>query len=346
MQDLHRPQPILKRPRRTIDRATPPEHGVARLLNGEVIRLTDTYSTGADLLDALHEHLKPPPPGSGYPARRAFQRAYREAALRLLAPVSDNGLALAGAESLGFLTELYPEGGDFWLPFIEIQELYGAWRRYSDGTHLAILGHRIHPFYGTYAPTRTSHLELFGTWLSSYKGARDRAIDVGCGCGVMSLMLARAGFAEILGTDINPNAVESLRREIARRPVAPPITALCCDLLSDAAPANLIAFNPPWMRGVIESPLDQALYFEDGLFKRFFEQAIPKLSPDGRIVLVFSNILGLVQPGVPHPIEAELSRERLKLVGKLTRRVKPPADEHGHRRRTKEKVEIWELALA
>ena len=347
MQPLYRPRPVLKSPRRTIDRRTPPEHAVRRLLSGEVFRITDTYSTGADILDELHAHLRPPRPAAGYPARRAFQRAYRDAALRLLAPISGHQLALTGAESLGFLAELYPEhSGEFWLPLVEIQELYGAWRRYQDGTHFAVIGQRIRPFYGTYAPTRTSHLELLATWLHRYQGARDRAVDVGCGSGVIALMLARAGFSDVLATDINPNAVESLRREIARRPEPPPITTRCCDLLTGVAPADLIVFNPPWMRGAIESPLDRALYFEDGLFKRFFDQVIPTLSPGGRIVMVFSSVLSLVQPDVPHPIESELSRERLKLVEKLTRRVKPPPDEHGRRRRTRERVEIWELVRA
>ena len=83
------------------------------------------------------------------------------------------------------------------------------------------------------------------------------------------------------------------------------------------------------------------MFFEDGLFERFFDQAAERLSPSGRIVLLFSNILRLVQRDHPHPIDAELARGRFTLVQKLRRKVKP---EPG--RRTREKVEVWELARA
>jgi len=109
---------------------------------------------------------------------------------------------------------------------------------------------------------------------------------------------------------------------------------------------DLIAFNPPWMHGEADDLLDQALYFEPGLFERFFDAAIPRLQPHGRIVLVFSTVLQLVQPDVPHPILSELDRGRFELVQKLHRKVKPTRGPDGKRRRTREKVEVWELCIA
>jgi methylase of polypeptide subunit release factors len=129
-----------------------------------------------------------------------------------------------------------------------VQELFGAWNRYREGVPLAVLGHRLFPFYGTYVPTRVSHLELFGTWLHQHKGSRSRAIDVGTGCGVLALMLCRAGVQRVLATDINPNAVESVSRELGRLAPRPPIDLFCGDLLGpDPTPADLIVFNPPWI---------------------------------------------------------------------------------------------------
>lgn len=93
------------------------------------------------------------------------------------------------------------------------------------------------------------------------------------------------------------------------------------------------------MKGEVGRTLDLAMYFQDGFFERFFAQALQRLSPGGRVVLVFSNILVLSQPDVPHPIQTELERGRFALVEKLSRRVKPL------RRRTREKVEVWELAV-
>ena len=63
------------------------------------------------------------------------------------------------------------------------------------------------------------------------------------------------------------------------------------------------------------------------------------------MVLIFSNIMRLMQPEVAHPIDAELEGSRFRLVQKLQRKVKPSVGPDGRRRRTREKVEVWELAL-
>ena len=184
--------------------------------------------------------------------------------------------------------------------------------------------------------------------MSRYAGPRTHAIDVGTGCGVLALMLCKAGFESVLATDINANAVESVSRQLQRLPTPRPITLEHGDLVgTDPTPADLIVFNPPWTQRDVDGLLDAALYFEDGrVFERFFDQALARLTPEGRVVLIFSNILQLVQPDVPHPIEVELARGRFRLVEKPTRKVKPPPDHRGRRRWTRERVEIWELARA
>ncbi len=341
---LYRPEPILKHAATRVDRDTSPRRAAERLRNGEVLLVSDSYGTGADILAELRSQLEQPAEDASYALRQAFQRTYREVSLRLLASIVEHRLALSNAAPIGFLRELYPELQAFVLPLVEVQKLHGAWLLYQQGVHLAVLGHRVFPFYGTYAPTRTSHLELFGTWLSQYRGPRTRAIDVGTGCGVLALMLCRAGFEQVLATDNNPNAIESVVRELTRHPW--PIEVHCGDLLGDdLRPADLIVFNPPWTKGVVQGPLDGALYFEDGLFERFFEQASTRLTPSGRVVVVFSNVIELVQPEVPHPIRSELERGRFRLVQTKRRKVKPPT-RGGRRRTTKERVEVWELEPA
>jgi hypothetical protein len=309
--------------------------------------VTDHYNTGVEILAQLRSLLDRPGPDASYVLRQASSLAWRETSLRLLAPIKDHRLALTDAGVIGFLRELYPRKPRFVLPFVQAQELYGSWNRYLDGVHLTVLGHRVHPFYGTYVPVRTSHLELFGTWLSQYTGPRSQAIDVGTGCGVLALMLCKAGFQRVRATDHNPNAIESVTRELRRLSSSPPIELVQTDLLGkDPTPADLVVFNPPWTQGSVDGLLDQALVFQPGLFERFFEQAHARITPSGRVVVVFSNLIQLVQPDVAHPILAELERGRLRLVQKLHRKVKPVLSSTGSRRRTREKVEVWELAKA
>jgi SAM-dependent methyltransferase len=335
---LHRPEPVLRHQAQPVDQNVLPSQAVTWLLEGRSLIVSDRFATGIDILVELRVRLDDPGEDGGYVAKRTFREAFQAASNRLLAPVIGRKVALPGAPRPGFLAELYPEHADFALPVEDVRVLSSAWDWYEKGVHFPVLGYRLHPFYGAYIPARMEHLELFGTWLAKYQGARRRAIDVGTGSGVLALQLAKAGFEQIVATDINPNAIESVARQLRRLPKTPPIELQHTDLLGeDRGPLDLIVSNPPWMKGEVGRTLDLAMYFQDGFFERFYEQSLQRLAPGGRIVFVFSNIIELSQPDVPHPIQKELDRGRFRLVEKLTRRVKPL------RRRTREKVEVWEL---
>ena len=337
---LHRPEPVLRHRAAPVDASVPTAQAVAWLLEGRSLIVSDRFGTGLDILDALRAQLDEPAEDAGYVAKRAFRDAFQPASKRLLVPVVGRKVALPGAPRAGFLAELYPDHADFALPVEDAKVLSSAWEWYDKGVYFPVLGYRVHPFYGTYIPARMEHLELFGTWLAKYQGARDRAIDVGTGSGILTLQLAKAGFRQVVATDVNPNAIESVARQLRRLPNALPIQLENADLLGAAqGPFDLVVSNPPWMKGEVGRTLDLAMYFQDGFFERFFDQALERLAPDGRVVLVFSNIIRLSQPDVPHPIQSELDRGRFRLVEMIRRRVKPL------RRRTREKVEVWELAV-
>lgn len=323
-----------------VDRRTSPAEAATRLERGERLLVTDSTATGLAIVDELWTRLG----GSD----RSARLAHREVAVRLLERIEGHHSTLVGSGANPLLAELYPRRPDFVIPFVQVQELVHAWELYTEGVHLAVLGYRLHPYFGTYVPTRTTHLELFATWLHGYAGPRQTAIDVGTGCGVLALMLARAGISSILATDANPNAVESVRRQLARLEPRPAVEVEYGDLLgSGSDEVDLVVFNPPWVKGDVVEPIDAALLWDDeALFTRFFEQAHDRLAEEGRVVVVFSTIGELVQPDVPHPLLTELERGRFQLVEKLQRRVKPTPAPDGTRRRTKEKVEIWEFARA
>lgn len=339
-----RPEPVAPaaaHAARAVHQAPSAAAAAERLAAGERLVVVDALQTGLEVLDALRAALGPPPPSADTHVRREFDARYRPLARNLVAPVRGPDAPLPGVGAIGFLDELYPERGELWLPLVDLQELHGQWERYARGVPMAVLGQPLRPFAGVYAPKRTVHLELFATWLAGWQGPRRRAVDVGTGSGVLALMLARAGFETVAATDCNPNAVESTRREVERHGLQEHVRPLHVDLLgSPREPVDLVVFNPPWTQGPVRHPLDRALYFDDDLFERFFDAAHQHIGAEGRVVLLFSDLLRLVQPDVPHPIEAELERGRLRLVQKLRRRVPQAAGG----RRTRERVEVWELA--
>ncbi|MEC7987752.1 MAG: methyltransferase [Myxococcota bacterium] len=312
------------------------------LYSGHRVSLQDRYAKGERILSDLRLLLAAPTKEADYQTKRAFQQRFQPLAKQLLVPVTQNTIPLPDAPFIGFLSRFYPKLSTFHLSFLDVKRLHESWKRYKAGLLFAVLGHRIHPIYGVYAPTRTTHLELFATWLRQYQGSKSLGIDVGTGCGVLAHLLCRSGFQEVRATDINPNSIHSVQSDADR--LSHPITAVHTDLIgSTSLCADLIVFNPPWMAGSTQHLLDQALYFEQDLFPRFFDQALRNMHEHSRLVLVFSNILRLVQPKYPHPIETELARGRFTLVQTMHRRVKGARTQSGKRRKTREKVEIWEL---
>lgn len=343
---LHRPSPVPADGVPPLPADLAPHAAARALVDGHRFRLTRSWRDGLPVLDALAEALPPPPPEAPRPVARAARQRWHDVSAGLLAPVERGRIALRDAPPLSLLAELYPGAGLLHLPVETLRALGRADRRYRDGVRFTVLGHALHPFWGVYAPTRTDHLELFATWLAGWNGPRDRAIDVGTGSGVLAFLLARSGFSEVLATDANPNACESVRRDVVRRPEPPPIRTWHGDLLPTAGPpADVIVFNPPWLVGEVDSTLDAALHASDvDLFPRFIDRALDRLAPDGRIVVVFSNLIELVQPDHAHPVRAALAAGRVREVQLLRRKTKPQPGPDGRRRRTRERLEIWELA--
>ena len=110
---------------------------------------------------------------------------------------------------------------------------------------------------------------------------------------------------------------------------------------------ELIVFNPPWLRGAPRNPIDQAIYYEEPLFERFFESAHSRIAAGGRLVLLFSTLQQTAHASAPHPIQDELDRGgRFSLVDCRRREVKVASTKTKRRKRdpASEFVELWELA--
>ena len=319
---------------------TEPSEVADRLRAGETLLLQESYRQGVRALELLRREICTP--DADFPTRAAQERRFESVAERLLVTVERHRVTLSDVPEIGFLAELYPETPDFTLSLLWVQALNGAWVRHQSGVHFPVLGRRLHPHYGVYAPARMTHLELFATWLSGAGVSKGLAVDVGTGCGVLALMLSRAGFSQVVATDINPYALVGLERDLQRQTAPTPIVLKQGDLLcEESGPVDLVVFNPPWTQGEVRTTIDQALVYESGLFERFFDQCMTALAPDGRVAIIFSTIIRLVQPQVAHPIEAELAQGRFILDERVRRKVKPAPG-----RRTRERVEVWVLRRA
>lgn len=324
---INRPEPLVDDiPVLEYAKNIDPKYAVEALLEGNHVLIADQFSSGTAVLEALKKTLSKNLKEDSFQAQRNYRDTFRKAARLLLIEISDHKLHVRKAPEIGWIKILYPELPDFFLPFTDIQGLNSSWQWYEKGIRIPGLKQMLHPFYGTYFPTRFEHIELFVNYLKHYSGKKDRAFDVGIGSGVLSKLLQQFGFKEINASDINPNALIGTlyENQNEENPTHSSINLYFGDLFAGSGiKSDVIAFNPPWIPLPKEvSGIDLAIYYDKDLFPRFFEEAHKHLNPEGQIVILFSNLAGLMDPKFVHPVEAELKHQkRFTLLEKTTKKV-------------------------
>ena len=331
------------------DNSIDPKFAVESILEGDYILIVDFYGSGLTVLNELKNFVKRKFSGKTFKGQRGFRSVYHELSNKILLEVSNNKLVVKKSPEVGWLKELYPELSDFVLPFPKVQGLNSSWQWYKKGIFIPVLKRKIHPYYGTYFPTRFEHLELFENWLKRYKGKKKSAIDIGIGSGILSFQILQHGFKNIIGTDTNPNSIIGLSQAIKGNIKYEYLKLQHGHLFANNnTQTELIVFNPPWLpaKQNIEG-LDNAIYYPSNLFTDFFTEAKKNLKPDGRIVLLFSNLAQITKVCETNPIEQEITKGgRFKKELLLTKTVKSASKKTKRNQnwRSSELVELWVLS--
>ena len=323
---------------------------IEALEKGEMILINESYHDGISLLKELHKYLKLKLPNKSFQEQREYRSEYHRLSNLVLLEIVDQKLIAKKSPSIGWLEKFYPENNHFYLTFPQIQGMNSAWQWYENGISIPVLRNKVHPYYGTYFPTRFEHLVLFDNWLKRYKGPKKTATDVGVGCGVLSLQMVQHGFQKVFATDINPNAIVGLTEFMGTTKLSRKIELDLGHLFGKwDKPTELIVFNPPWLPETYDSGIagiDEAVYYNKTLFPEFFAAAKERLLPEGKLVLIFSNLAQITNVTTEHPIETELAEGgRFKLERCFTKSVqaasnKTKRDQHW---RSSEVVELWVL---
>jgi len=138
-----------------------------------------------------------------------------------------------------------------------------------------------------FGPDSYRFAQLIHTHLQQNFTAVQRAVDIGCGAGVGAIVIARARReAQVLAVDINPQALRLSAVNAALAEVAN-VEVARSDVLQDVpGQFDLIVANPPYMA----DPSERAYRHGGGtlgagLSLRIVEQALPRLTPGGSLVL-------------------------------------------------------------
>ncbi|MDO5333018.1 MAG: methyltransferase, partial [bacterium] len=140
---------------------------------------------------------------------------------------------------------------------------------------------------------------LLGAWAfeaSGFGASSDlRALDIGCGTGVLSLMLAqRFTGMSVLGIDIDAEAAAEAAANFSRSPWAARLEALQTDFREfatsgEAGIYDIIISNPPFFTGGAEAPDDArriARHQESLGLHDLMEGATHVLAPEGILAVV------------------------------------------------------------
>lgn len=315
---------------------------------GKPVLITAFYSNGLLLLKELHLYLSKKIPNESFQEQRDYRAQYHKLSNLILIEIVANKLIVKKAPSIGWLEKLYPDTANFLLTFPQVQGLNSAWQWFKNGITIPVLRNKVHPYYGTYFPTRFDHLILLDNWLKRYEGTKKSAIDVGVGSGVLSFLMIKHGFQKVFATDTNPNAIIGLKEFMGETKLSRKLELNFGNLFGAwDKPSELIVFNPPWLpeSSDIEN-LDEAIYYNETLFPTFFEAAKKRLLPNGKLLVVFSNLAQITGVTKEHPIEKELANGgRFKLEKCLKKSVKSASDKTKREQhwRAAEEVELWVL---
>lgn len=307
---LNRPEPIVSKIEVIpFTKRMEPQAAVDDLVEGHHVLIKDFFSSGLLVLSELRKFVKKHYSDESYQGQRESRAVYRELSSRLLLQVRDNRLLARKAPEIGWLKLLYSDVGEFLLPFTQVQGLNSAWQWFQKGVSIPVLKAKIFPFYGTYFPTRFEHLEIFDQWLKDYQGSKASASDVGVGSGVITYQLLNHGFQKVSATDSNLNAIHGMKEALVKKSITSKVELFFGDLFADCnVQSDLIVFNPPWLPlAPAGEGIDKAMYYDDDLFPRFFAEALKHLKPEGRLVLLFSNLAQITNLTKTNPIEEEVA---------------------------------------
>ena len=136
--------------------------------------------------------------------------------------------------------------------------------------------------------------KFFANFLAGLDLNGKRVADVGTGSGILALAAARAGAANVIAIDINPNAAETAAENARANGLGTRVTAVASDLLSALTPLpifDIILSSPPSFAGEPRDMADQAWHagpdYRD--IASLFNEARDRLAPRGYLYVLLST---------------------------------------------------------
>ncbi len=234
---------------------------------------------------------------------------------------------------------------------VSLRELLGLngaheWRR--NGLDVPVLGAKIHPHYGVFSPVRSEYVELVARAPLPEALAKDPvAFDIGTGTGVLAALLAKRGVKRVVGTDLDPRALECARDNIRRLRIGKQVEVVQADLFPEGR-AALVVCNPPWVPARPGSPLEHGIFDPDSrMLKAFLAGLAAHLLPGGEGWLVLSDFAEHLGLRTREELLGWIEAAGLQVLARHDAKPRHPKakdrEDPLHRERAAEVTSLWRL---
>lgn len=154
-----------------------------------------------------------------------------------------------------------------------------------------LLGFDLKIYPNVFVPNGTSS-GVMQEYLNDLEGNFDLALDMGCGSGIVSLLLSKR-VRRIIAADINENALKTTKENLSRNKISNVEVRKSNIFENIPEKFDLIIFNPPFIDIKPNSVIESA--FTDENFthlKDFFRKLRNHLKKNGKLILEFADMGG------------------------------------------------------
>lgn len=178
---------------------------------------------------------------------------------------------------------------DYFVSYESFESISSYLQQSQKGYEIKALNNRrIFPMYSVFNPSREDYIEIFNDYLKDLDIKNIKiGLDIGCGSGILSYLMAQKGIEKILSIDNNPNAITCVKNNIETLGYMNRIETKEIDIVSDLEKTkdsklnlsgnsefDFIVCNPPWLNATFlfsQNDFDNSIY--DPKYK-FLEKAI------------------------------------------------------------------------
>jgi methylase of polypeptide subunit release factors len=253
---------------------------------------------------------------------------------------------------------------DYYISAEMLEGIISANNYIQKGISVSALGDKkVYTNYGVFNPTRQDYLNTFDSYLK--ENIRDLTLntknvaDLGCGTGVLSLIMSQYQLPRIYAIDNNENSILATKSNAQAFGFFDNIKSIYLDLVKNYFVDNsrvskklqeskelldqnkynelltekkmdttfdMIVCNPPWINAnyvFTQTDLENAVYDPDHKFLRsafnFARNHLNRNNREARFVVIFSDIGSILNVNEPEIIEKLALENKLKITNKKSK---------------------------